>query len=43
MHLQLGKQEKYPCRILLFEKHTLGKKLSAKIMKKSAAFLPYER
>lgn len=43
MHLQLGKQEKYPCSILLFEKHILGKKLSAKIIKKSDTFLPYEQ
>ena len=32
MPLQLGKQEKYPCSILLFETHTLGKKHSEKII-----------
>lgn len=42
MHLQLGKQEKYPCSILPFEKHILGKKLSAKIIK-SEIFLSYEQ
>lgn len=39
MHLQLGKQGRYPCSILLFEKHKLGKKLSAKIIKNSDTFV----
>lgn len=41
MHLQAGKQEKYPCSTLLFEKHVLGKQLSAKIMKRDT-FLSYK-
>lgn len=39
MRLQPGKWEKHPHSILLFEKHILGKKLSAKIIKESDTFL----